>query len=73
MLFVIKCLHGSSTGFLYITNNEKKSRHEEGFDVAFLSLILALIFGVVLFIIYDEPQWIAVLVRVYLGVGQHAP
>ena len=60
--------------FLYITNNEKKSRHEEGFDVAFFVInTLALIFGVVLFIIYDEPQWIAVLVRVYLSVGQHAP
>lgn len=52
--------------FLYITNNEKKSRHEEGFDVAFFIInTIASIFGVIMFIAHDEPQWIPVLVVEY--------
>ncbi|HEY4487862.1 MAG TPA: hypothetical protein VI483_03820 [Candidatus Paceibacterota bacterium] len=52
--------------FRYITNNEEVSRHEEGFDVAFFIInTIALIVGSTLFIHYDEPQWIAVLVIEY--------
>jgi hypothetical protein len=51
---------------LYITNNEAVSRHEEGFDVAFFIInTIAVIFGIVIFIIHDEPQWIPVLVIEY--------
>jgi hypothetical protein len=51
---------------LYITNNEETSRHEEFFDVIFFIInTVALIFGIILFIIYDEPQWIPVLVIEY--------
>jgi hypothetical protein len=51
---------------LYITNNEETSRHEEFFDVIFFIInTVALIFGITLFIIYDEPQWIPVLVIEY--------
>lgn len=52
--------------FLYITNNEKKSRHEEGFDIAFLIInTIAAVFGVIMFIAHDEPQWIPVLIVEY--------
>ena len=52
--------------FLYITNNEEKSRHEELFDVAFFIInTAAVVFGSVMFIVYDEPQWIPVLVIEY--------
>lgn len=52
--------------FLYITNNEQESRHEEIFDVVFFIInTLALVFGAAMFIIYDEPQWISVLVIEY--------
>ena len=52
--------------FLYITNNEQKSRHEEVFDVAFFIInTVALIFGMVMFISYGEAQWISVLVIEY--------
>lgn len=51
---------------LYLTNNEKKSRHEEFFDVFFLIInTLALIFGIMMFIAYEEPQWIPVLIIEY--------
>ena len=51
---------------IYITNNEKKSRHEEIFDVVFFLVnTAASIFGVVMFILYNEPQWIPVLVVEY--------
>jgi len=51
---------------LYLTNNEQESRHEEGFDIAFLVInTIAVIFGVVMFITYGEPQWIPVLVVEY--------
>jgi len=52
--------------FLYITNNEKVSRQEEGFDIAFFIInTIAIIFGIAMFIVYDEPQWIPVLVIEY--------
>lgn len=52
--------------FLYITNNEEVSRHEEGFDIAFFIInTAALIFGIIMFIKYNEPQWIPVLVIEY--------
>ncbi len=52
--------------FLYITNNEEVSRHEQGFDVAFFIInTVALAFGIVMFIIYHEAQWIPVLVIEY--------
>ena len=51
---------------LYITNNEKESRHEQNFDIAFFIInTFALLFGIVMFIIYDELQWIAVLIIEY--------
>jgi hypothetical protein len=51
---------------LYLTNNEKESRHEEIFDVVFLIVnTLALISGVAMFIIFHEPQWIPVVVIEY--------
>ncbi|MCC6934708.1 MAG: hypothetical protein IT406_03435 [Candidatus Yanofskybacteria bacterium] len=52
--------------FLYITNNEEISRHEELFDILFFIInTAALVFGVVMFIVHDEPQWIPVLVIEY--------
>lgn len=52
--------------FLYMTNNEQRSRHEEIFDVGFFILnTIALIFGILMFIIHDEPQWIPVLIIEY--------
>lgn len=51
---------------LYFTNNEEVSRHEESFDIAFFIInTLAVIFGTILFIVHDEPQWIAVLLIEY--------
>ena len=51
---------------LYLTNNEQKSRHEQGFDIAFLIInTVALVFGVFMFITYGEPQWIPVLIIEY--------
>lgn len=51
---------------LYITNNEEVSRHEQIFDVIFFIInTIAGILGVYLFILYNEPQWIAVLVIEY--------
>lgn len=50
----------------YITNNENVSRHEPYFDAAFFIInTAAVLFGTVLFIAYDEPQWIPVLVIEY--------
>jgi len=52
--------------FLYITNNEDVSRHEEAFDVGFFIInTVALFFGTVIFIIMDEVQWVAFLVIEY--------
>lgn len=52
--------------FLYITNNEQESRHEEGFDIAFFIInTAALFFGVAMFIVRNEPQWIPVLIIEY--------
>ena len=51
---------------LYLTNNEKKSRHEELFDVFFLIVnTIALIFGIYMFVTHDAPEWIPVLVIEY--------
>ena len=51
---------------LYLTNNEKESRHEELFDVIFFIVnTIALIFGITMFILYKEPQWIPVVVIEY--------
>ncbi len=51
---------------LYITNNEEKSRHEEIFDIIFFFInTIALVFGTILLIIYDEAQWIPFLVIEY--------
>lgn len=52
--------------FMYLTNNEEVSRHEEHFDVVFLIVnTLALFIGIAMFIKYNEPQWISVLVIEY--------
>jgi len=51
---------------IYITNNEEQSRHEEIFDIVFFIINTAgLIFGTVMFLIHNEPQWIPVLVIEY--------
>jgi len=51
---------------LYITNNEEVSRHEETFDAAFFVInTFALLFGIVMFIVQKEAQWIPVLVIEY--------
>ena len=51
---------------LYFTNNEERSRHEVGFDIAFLIInTAALILGVILLTKINEPQWIAFLVIEY--------
>jgi hypothetical protein len=55
-----------SKWLLYITNNEERSRHEEVFDVVFFIVnTVAVIFGIVMFIVHNEPQWIPVLVIEY--------
>lgn len=52
--------------FMYLTNNEEISRHEEHFDVGFLVInTIAVIAGIILFAINNEPQWISVLVIEY--------
>ena len=51
---------------LYITNNERESRHEQIFDVLFFVVnTSALVFGIAMFLIHHEPQWIPVLVIEY--------
>ena len=51
---------------IYLTNNEKESRHEELFDIFFLIInTIALISGIAMFIVYKEPQWIPVVVIEY--------
>ncbi len=51
---------------LYLTNNEEVSRHEEMFDTIFFIVnTVALIFGSTMFIIYNEAQWISILVIEY--------
>ena len=52
--------------FLYITNNEETSRHEQQFDVVFFIInTLALFVGIYMFIAYKSPEWIPVLVIEY--------
>ena len=51
---------------LYVTNNEERSRHEQLFDAGFFIInTIAVAFGVAMFIIHNEPQWIPVLVIEY--------
>jgi hypothetical protein len=51
---------------IYITNNEEVSRDEQLFDVVFFIVnTIAGIAGIVLFIVYNEPQWIPVLIIEY--------
>jgi len=51
---------------LYLTNNEETSRHEQLFDVVFLIInTVALILGVFMFIKYNSPEWIPVLIIEY--------
>jgi hypothetical protein len=51
---------------LYITNNEETSRHEEIFDIVFFIVnSIAVVFGFVLMLYYQEPQWIPVLIIEY--------
>ena len=52
--------------FLYITNNEQVSRHEEIFDAIFFIVnTIALAVGSWLFWLHHETQWIPVLVIEY--------
>ncbi len=51
---------------LYFTNNEEVSRHEQHFDMVFLIVnTFALIFGIIMFMRHEEPQWIPVLIIEY--------
>jgi hypothetical protein len=51
---------------VYITNNEDVSRHEVGFDIAFFIInTVATIFGIVMFLHFNEPQWIPVVIIEY--------
>ena len=51
---------------VYLTNNEHKSRHEELFDAVFLVInTVAVLFGIAMFVIHNEPQWIPVLIIEY--------
>ena len=51
---------------LYLTNNEKTSRDEQLFDVIFIIInTIAVIFGIAMFIIYNAPEWIPVLIIEY--------
>ena len=51
---------------LYLTNNEKSSRHEQEFDVAFLIInTIALFLGIFMFTKYNAPEWIPVLIIEY--------
>lgn len=51
---------------LYLTNNEENPRHEEEFDIAFFIInTITAIVGTALFIIYNGPEWIPVLVIEY--------
>lgn len=51
---------------LYVTNNEEVSRHEESFDIAFFIVnTIAVVLGIAMFIIHNEPQWIPVLIIEY--------
>lgn len=51
---------------IYLTNNEEQSRHEQWFDIIFFIInTLALVWGIWLFIVYNEPQWIPVLIIEY--------
>jgi hypothetical protein len=51
---------------LYITNNEKESRHEQLFDILFFFVnTIGLFFGVYLLTTHGEPHWIPFLVIEY--------
>lgn len=52
---------------LYLTNNEKSSRHEEIFDVIFFAIATAgLTFGIYLMIERRIEEWIPILVIEYI-------
>jgi hypothetical protein len=52
--------------FLYLTNNEETSRHEEIFDIIFLAInTVALVAGIYMFIANNAAEWIPVLVIEY--------
>jgi len=53
--------------FLYVTNNQEKSKHEEHYDVIFFILdTIFLIFGVGILLIKQETMWIPFLAIEYL-------
>ncbi len=59
-------MSGVKKFLLYVTNNEKISRHEEMFDIVFFIVnTIACVFGGFLLIWYHEPQWIPFLVIEY--------
>jgi hypothetical protein len=50
----------------YITNNEAQSRHEEIFDMIFWVIeTVALILGIVILLVRNNPEWIAFIVIEY--------
>ena len=51
---------------LYVTNNEKESRHEEAFDIAFFVInTIAVLAGGLYLLCINEWQWIPFLVIEY--------
>lgn len=51
---------------LFVTNNDANPRDEQAFDIAFFIVnTIALVFGTILLIVYDEPQWIPFLIIEY--------
>ena len=52
---------------LYLTNNERESRHEQEFDMVFFMVnTIALIVGIFLLIESGEPHWVPFLVIEYV-------
>ena len=60
-------MSGTMLRFLrYITNNEAKSRHEEGFDMFFWMVeTLALVVGIWILLAKHSAEWIPFLVIEY--------
>lgn len=47
---------------IYLTNNEKTSRHEKEFDIlGFLGVMIFLIAGIILLLVRQQPEWIPFL------------
>ena len=59
-------MNGIKKLLLYLTNDEDRPRHEEAFDVVFWIVETAmLIFGTLILLKVNAPEWIAFLVIEY--------